>query len=402
MLSSKFIKFMKALNSGKVENLSCVVNLGRVGLRMAEEYSTRFDLLEIEQCLFLSQFQTPALEKSEKHLLQLIKKHDPIFSLMEYYDNYPYSYSDINYFFKGCLKSGVEISIKAVNPVTKNNYFKTLLKLEKSLKLYKFFMPWLDKKYKINEILKDLEKHSLEKFNLINEIRFTKNMEECLLQYKKFSFLKRVRFPKIYSYLSSNNMVVSEFIYGDYFYDLLRYKQLQYKDVLDLIRIQLFFMLKVGVFYNNLHSGNLIMNDEKKIYFLDCNTISILIPELRTNIFAILEAIIEKDFERLAHCFNNMSLEKLSKETINKLTIDLKHSFSNDLAQSNGYIIKFMKLFKIASNHGIIFDNAIFSIFKSFIYFNKLIEKTKGKNTDFENDFKIILMELKEIIKKKK
>lgn len=402
MLSSKFIKFMKALNSGKVENLSCVVNLGRVGLRMAEEYSTRFDLLEIEQCLFLSQFQTPAIEKSEKHLLQLIKKHDPIFSLMEYYDNYPYSYSDINYFFKGCLKSGVEISIKAVNLVTKHNYFKTLLKLEKSLKLYNFFMPWLDKKYKVNEILKDLEKHSLEKFNLINEIRFTKNMEEYLSQYKKFSFLKRVRFPKIYSYLSSNNTVVSEFIYGDYFYDLLHCKQLQYKDVLDLIKIQLFFMLKVGVFYNNLHSGNLIMNDEKKIYFLDCNAISILIPELRVNLLAILEAITEGDFEKLAHSFNNMSQEKLSKETIDKLIINLKYSFSTDLIQSNGYIIKFMKLFKVASNHGVIFDNAIFSIFKSFIYFNKLIEKTKSKNTSFENDFKIILTELKEIIKKNK
>ena len=116
MLSSKFINFMKAINSGRLEKLSCVVELGRVGVRMAEEYSTRFDLLDVEQCLYLSEFQTPQLEKAEKHLLNLVKKNDPLFSLLEYYDNYPYSYSDINYFFKGCLKSGVEISIKAVNP----------------------------------------------------------------------------------------------------------------------------------------------------------------------------------------------------------------------------------------------------------------------------------------------
>ena len=96
MLSFKFIKFMKALKSGRAEKLSCVTDLGRVGIYIAEEYSTRFDLLNIEQCLFLSEFQTTHLEKEEKHLLNLVKKDDPLFSLLEYYDNYPYSYSDIN------------------------------------------------------------------------------------------------------------------------------------------------------------------------------------------------------------------------------------------------------------------------------------------------------------------
>jgi ubiquinone biosynthesis protein len=402
MFPSKFIKFMKALNSGKVENLTCVVDLGRAGLRIAEEYSTRFDLLDIEQCLYLSEFQTPTLEKAEKHLLNLIKKNDPLFSLMEYYDNYPYSYSDINYLFKGCLKSGVEISIKAVNPVAKNTYFKRLHKLEQSLKYHSFFMPWLKKKYKIDEILKDLEEHSKEKFSLGNEIRFTKSMEEHLNRHQDIHFLKRVRFPKIYAYLSSDDKVVTEYVYGSYFYELLAYRRLAYKDVLDLIRIQLFFMLKVGVFHNNLHSGNLILSDEGNIHFLDCNTVSVLETETRESIFEVLKSIAKRNFGELAYQINKLSLVKLSEEALENLIADIKFCFSTNTIQNNTLIIKLMKIFRVASNNGIVFNKDVYPIFKSFIYFDKLVEKTRNKNHPFIEDFEKILEELEEIIKNNK
>lgn len=398
MLSYKFINFMKALNSGKVENLNCVVELGRVGIRMAEEYSTRFDLLNVEQCLFLSEFQTPKLEKAEKHLLNLVKKNDPLFSLMEYYDNYPYAYSDINYFFKGCLKSGVEISIKAVNPVAKNHYFKRIHKLEKALKIYTFFMPWLNKKYKVDEILDELKKHSKEKFNLGNEIRATKNMVEYLDRYSDIGFLKRVRFPKIYAYFSSDDMVVTEYVYGTYFYELLNYRKLAYKDVLDLVRIQLFFMLKIGVFHNNIHSGNLILGDDGTIHFLDCNAISVLKTGTRESIFNILKAITNKNFGEVTYQINKLSQNKLSEEVLEKLTHDIQFDFSTNSTVNNTLIKKIMKIFKVATDNGVILDEDIFPIFKSLIYLDKLVEKTKNKSILFIDDFKKILEELNSII----
>lgn len=398
MLSSKFIKFMKAINSENLDRLSCVVELGRVGVRMAEEYSTRFDLLEIEQCLYLSEFQTPQIEKAEKHLLNLVKKNDPLFSLLEYYDNYPYAYSDINYFFKGCLKSGVEISIKAVNLSAKNNYFKRLYKLEKSLRYQRFLRPWLNKKYRVEEIITDLEERSKQKFNLGNEIRFTKSMSEYLEKYQKVKFLKRVRFPKIYTYLSSDDMVVGEYVYGSYFYELLQYNRLTYRDVLDLVRTQLFFMLKVGVFHNNLHSGNLILSDEGNIHFLDCNTISILRTQTREGIFKILKYISKGEFQKTAEIFNEISESKISNEKIEKLAKEIEHIISINPTHNNSFIKKLMNIFKEASNFGVRFDKDIFSTFKSFIYLDKIVTKTKGKNKVFKEDFIKILEELDEYI----
>lgn len=394
MLSFKFIKFMKALKSGRAEKLSCVTDLGRVGIYIAEEYSTRFDLLNIEQCLFLSEFQTTHLEKEEKHLLNLVKKDDPLFSLLEYYDNYPYAYSDINCFFKGCLKSGVEISIKAVNPVSKNNCFKKLNKIEKTLKYQKYLRPWINKEYKIEEILTDLKERIDRKFVLGNEIRYTKNLIEYLDKYKEIKFLKRIKFPKIYAYLSSDDKVVTEFVYGSYFYELLQYNRLSYKDVLDLIRTQLFFILKVGVFHNNLHSGNLILSDEGNIHFLDCNTISILTTQTKEGLFKLLKYALKRDFRKVTEIFNDISKEKISQEQLEYLVRDMEQIFNSSYPTNNTLVRKLMEMFRLVSSYGVVFEKDIFTAFKSLIYLEKISMKTIGKNGDFREDLMRILEEI--------
>lgn len=399
MLSSKFIKFMRALRNGENEKLSSILELGRVGVRIAEEYSTRFDLLDVNQCLYLSEFQTPQLERAEKHLLNLVKTKDPLFSLMEYYDNYPYSYSDISCIFKGCLKSGVEISIKGINPTAKSAYFKNLHKLESSLKHRKLFMPWLNQKYKVNEILNNLEEYSLEKFSLRNEIRFTKIMQESLDIYKDLEFLKRVRVPKIYAYLSSDNLIVTEYIYGTYFHELLNYRRLAYKDVLDLIKIQLFFIFKIGIFHNNLHSGNLILSDEGKIHFLDCNTISTLKSDLRIVLHHILKSLIKKNYKEVALSFNSISSVKFDEGELEKLEEAIAQAYDSEVSNKNPLVGKIMEVFRVVANSGIVFDGEIYPIFKSFIYLEKLVEKTKDKNTIFSEDFIRILDELESVIK---
>lgn len=396
MLSSKLIKFMKALKSRKIEKLSSIIELERIGVYIAEEYSTRFDLLNVEQCLFLSEFQTTHLDKEEKHLLNLVKMDDPLFSLLEYYDNYPYSYSDINYFFKGCLKSGVEISIKAVNPLAKNNCFKKLTKLEKTLKYQKFLRPWIERDYKIEEILVDLKERIDQKFVLGNEIRYTKNMIEYLEEYQDIKFLKRIRFPKIYAYLSSDEKVVTEFVYGSYFYELLQYNRLSYKDVLDLIRTQLFFMLNIGVFHNNLHSGNLILSDDGNIHFLDCNTISILTTETKEGLFKLLKYLLKSDFKKSGEIFNSISKKKISDDELVYMVKDMEDIMNETYPTNNTVVRKMMEIFRLVTIYGAVFEKDVFSVFKSLIYLEKIGMKTIRKSDDFKSDLLKIVEEIEE------
>lgn len=394
MLSTVFIRFVRSFNNKNNNSLDCILDLGRLGLRIADEYSTRFDLLDINKCIYLSNFQTPALEKAEKHLLNLVPIDDPLFSLMEYYDNYPYSYSDINYLFKGCLKSGVEITIKAVNPSAKKIFLKNLSNLRNKIKYYNFFFPWMEKKYKINEVIDSLEINNCNKFDLIKEIKSTKILQEYLDIYKGCLNLHRLKFPKIYSYLSSESKIVSEYVYGNYFYELLAYNKLAYRDVLDLIKIQLFFILNVGVYHNNLHSGNLILSDEGEFHFLDCNTIAYVSTEKRILFFKLLKSICKEKYEEVARIINS-----ISEKTIDDKQLEI---FSNKILSifncNSTLIAKLMKCFKLGYFYGMSFDLEVFSIFKSFLYLDKLVNATKRKSCYFEEDLLKILDEIEPFI----
>lgn len=399
MLSTKFIKFIKSFKCKNNSDLDCIVYLERLGIRIAQEYSTRFDLLSIDKCLYLTEFQTPVLEKAEKHLLNLVPKFDPLFSLMEYYDNYPYSYSDINYSFKGCLKSGVEISIKAVNKTAKNNYFKKVNALRKKLKYFSFFFPWMEKEYKIKEIIDEVEKNSLEKLTLSNEINFTDNLKEYLKPYQQKLQLEKIKFPKIYAYLSSENMVVSEYIYGTYFYDLITSKSLSYKNAMLLVKAQLFFILKIGIFYNNLHSGNLMIDENENIYYLDCNIVSNISLNTRLQLLKLFKAICLRNFPYASVILNELSEISLTTLDLEKLSTIIKEIFTNEkLLYQEVFFIKIMKSFREASKLGMIFPQEIFPVFKSLIYLDSILFVSKNKNSKIKSDILSILNEIEMII----
>ena len=148
MLLLNFIKLVSSFHSKKFPNPDIITKLGILGIRIAQEYSSRFDVIDIEKCIYLSKFQTSDTEKEDRHLLTLLPKKSPLLSQMEYYDNDSYSYSDINYLFKGCLKNGIEITIKAVNENAKKNFTKKVNSLEKELKFFSWFYPKFNKKYK--------------------------------------------------------------------------------------------------------------------------------------------------------------------------------------------------------------------------------------------------------------
>ena len=172
-----------------------------------------------------------------------------------------------------------------------------------------------------------------------------------------------------------------------------------YKDVLDLIRAQLFFILKVGIFHNNLHSGNLILSDEGNIYFLDCNSLGVLKTQTREGLFKILKFTLKEEFKEVAITLNEISEKKFTIEEIETLAKKIEDIYSINYTTNNTFIRKLMEIFKVANNFGIVYDKDIFSAFKSFIYLDKMVNKTKDKNSIFKDDLLRVLDEIEEFIK---
>lgn len=396
MLLLNFIKLISSFHSKKLPNPNIITKLGILGIRIAQEYSSRFDVIDIEKCIYLSKFQTSDTEKEDRHLLTLLPKKSPLLSQMEYYDNDSYSYSDINYLFKGCLKNGIEITIKAVNENAKKSFTKKVDSLEKELKFLSWLYPRFNKKYKTVEIIENLKNVTEQKLNLNNEIKSTELLKDYLSQYSTYKGFARLRFPSIYAYLTSDIMLVSQYTYGTYFYQMLENRRLSYKDVLEVMRIQLFFILKIGTFHNNLHMGNIILGSDGFIYFQDCNVLSSVSDETRINLFKVLSAVSKYDYSEISKILNNMSEVKIQPEKMNVLSVEINNIFKNSkesYLQKDSMSKNIMHSFKAGIKYGMTFSNEIYPVIKSFIYLENMALKVKPK-TYFAEDISKILTEI--------
>lgn len=396
MLLLNFIKLVSSFHSKKFPNPDIITKLGILGIRIAQEYSSRFDVIDIEKCIYLSKFQTSDTEKEDRHLLTLLPKKSPLLSQMEYYDNDSYSYSDINYLFKGCLKNGIEITIKAVNENAKKNFTKKVNSLEKELKFFSWFYPKFNKKYKTVEIIENLKKVTEQKLNLNNEIKSTELLKDYLAQYSDYKGFARLKFPSIYAYLTSDIMLVSKYTYGTYFYQMLENRRLSYKDVLEVIRIQLFFILKIGTFHSNLHLGNIILGSDGFIYFQDCNVLSSVNDETKENLFKLLSVISKYDYSEIPNILNNMSDVKIEAEKMNLVSVEINNIFKNSkgsFLQKDSIVKNIMYFFKSGIKNGMVFSNDIYPVIKSLIYLENMALKVKPK-TYFAEDISKILTEI--------
>ena len=396
MLLLNFIKLVSSFHSKKFPNPDIITKLGILGIRIAQEYSSRFDVIDIEKCIYLSKFQTSDTEKEDRHLLTLLPKKSPLLSQMEYYDNDSYSYSDINYLFKGCLKNGIEITIKAVNENAKKNFTKKVNSLEKELKFFSWFYPKFNKKYKTVEIIENLKKVTEQKLNLNNEIKSTELLKDYLAQYSDYKGFARLKFPSIYAYLTSDIMLVSKYTYGTYFYQMLENRRLSYKDVLEVIRIQLFFILKIGTFHSNLHLGNIILGSDGFIYFQDCNVLSSVNDETKENLFKLLSVISKYDYSEIPNILNNMSDVKIEAEKMNLVSLEINNIFKNSkgsFLQKDRIVKNIMYSFKSGIKNGMVFSNDIYPVIKSLIYLENMALKVKPK-TYFAEDISKILTEI--------
>ncbi len=80
MLSVNFLRMLSSFNSIKGIDPKRIIKLGILGIRLAQKYSSRIDMLDVENCFYLSDFNTSDVQKEDEHLLRLLPKHHPILS----------------------------------------------------------------------------------------------------------------------------------------------------------------------------------------------------------------------------------------------------------------------------------------------------------------------------------
>jgi ubiquinone biosynthesis protein len=190
-----------------------------------------------------------------------------------------------------------EVAIKVVNKSFYEDLKIDILIITiiaKILNNFKFF-----NNIDVIEICESVTKSILNEFNLNEEIKNYKKLKHNLCFDSKFDL------PNVIEELSSNEIVVMEWIDG---FTLSKIHLLENnhinksflaKQVINLYCLQVY---RDGFFHSDMHPGNLIYNQSNdKIYLIDCGNVSYLSKKDRISVAKILYFFLHKQYKKVVN-----------------------------------------------------------------------------------------------------
>ena len=187
-------------------------------------------------------------------------------------DKEPFAAASISQVYRGTLITGEKVILK----VKRSNIQKII---ESDLALIRDLIFFLEKKYErlqklfISEIEKSFENSILKELSLINEFQ---NIERFR---RNFKDSKDVYVPKTYADYCNNNILCMEFIDGFKITDVeqLRKNKIEPKKVIEKgFDIYLKQLLEDGFFHADPHPGNIFIQENGLIVFIDFGSMGIL------------------------------------------------------------------------------------------------------------------------------
>ncbi|MGL6064633.1 MAG: AarF/UbiB family protein [Fusobacteriaceae bacterium] len=390
MNSLNYFYLIRSFKKNKFPKIETIRSMGLMGIRIAQEYSRRIDILSEEMCYYLMDIRSSLIPIAPKHFLTLIPRESNLLHILEYFDNDPFIYSFINQVYRGCLKNGLDVSIKVIDPRAKNIFMKDLNLAKKRSKLLSKIAPILSKRFLTEDIINNIEMNNLKKLSFSSELSSTNYLYETKEKYAQEYNLEKLNFPNIYPNYSTPEYLVGDYIQGESVKELLENNFMNYQNVLEIIRLHFFYIFILGKFHSDIHAGNILINEENHIYFIDCNSLTEIDDKFRITFFKFLEALTNQEYNKAGKFISELSLIKvLDDKFLAKIEILFRNSKELSMKKIN-ISKKIMSAFKLGTSYGMTFDENLFSVLKALVRLEYIAFKTNPKAI-FIKDLKVIL-----------
>jgi len=362
-------------------DLERIQRLGLLAIKIGQVHALRADFLDSEKCAHLAKLYRAATILPVEESRSLIKKHlspDALSAFSEI--NYePLASASVGQVHRARLNGGRSVVIKVIKENFKKNFSRDVQNVRSFFKFIIFFYPKLAKVGDPIGILEHIEEYTTNELDLRNEIRGQKILKEIYEANKNKFDLSDLDFINIYEELSGENAMVSDYIEGKTFDELLEKGELDYADLLKLFFIHGFYMFIVGTFHGDIHPGNVILNNGK-ISFIDTAAISHVGEKIRKGLFSFFESLSAYDYPRCAYYLNRMAEIEISGErfeNFEKKFIELYRNFSRKTVSEVSLTRQMMETIKLGVNSGMKFERGMFGIIKSLMYMDGMVLKCK-------------------------
>jgi ubiquinone biosynthesis protein len=381
-----WIQFGRLIHSiygrgGKLPDLDWIQDLGLLAVKLGQVHALRIDFLDREKCEHLARlYRRNATLASEDFLGLLRASAVPgFFDHFEYIEPVALASASVGQVHRARLKVGGDVVIKAIKKNVRAQFIADVASLKRLFRLATFLYPKLRQVGDPVGILGDIEEYTLSELDLRHEVAGQKTLRAIYEQHRNTFDLSRLAFARVHEPLCNENVMVSEFIPGCSFDELLETGELGYDRLLELFHIHGFYMFCVGTFHGDMHPGNVLLAGEK-LCFIDTGYIGQVGPKIRRGLFEFFAALSEYDYPRCAAALNRMSKRELAGpafDTFRGRMLELYADFTGTTVAQVSLTRKMMQTIKLGVHSGMTFEKGIFAIIRSLMYLDGMVLRCK-------------------------
>jgi ubiquinone biosynthesis protein len=373
-----FLRLINTIYGKNLPDLPFIESLGLLAVKIGQTYALRFDFLPEENCRHLAQLYrhtdslTPASFK--KLLESTVDKrwYEAFLSI----DETALASASVGQVHRAILKNGDPVVVKVIKRDFIESFIRDVQSLRSMLRTILFFYPKLAKVADPMGILDTIEQGTVDEIDLRKEAAGQKILRQIAAEHAARFDLSRLVFPRIYSELSGERHMVSEFIAGETFDELLTKGKLPYEELLDLFHVHGFFVFCVGTFHGDIHPGNIIRTPEGRLAFIDTGAISVVGIKMRLGLFRFFDALSAYNYAACAQNLNAMAdrgLEGGAYARFRDRFLALYADFTNATVSQVSLTKRMMETIKLGVNSGMVFEKGMYPIIKSLMYLDGMV-----------------------------
>jgi ubiquinone biosynthesis protein len=282
-----------------------IQEMGPTFVKFGQIMSTRRELLSpelIEELKLLTDKVDPSpFEKVQPTIEEYCGNIDETFV---YLNKRPFVAASLSQVHHGKLRDGTVVVLKVQRPGIKEQ-------IETDLRILKAIADRAERTstdlqiFNFPSMIVDFARQ------IMSELDFTRDGKNAELIAKNMKDFERVRIPKIYWQYTGSRLLVMEYMKGVRIdrVDLIEKLGVDPKDIAQLgFKAYMKQIFEDGFFHANPHPGNLLVNPQGELVFLDFGLIGVLRPEKRDILLKMLVAIVDKDVDDLIEVFDSLGI----------------------------------------------------------------------------------------------
>lgn len=362
---------------GRLPDLDWIQGLGLLAVKLGQVHALRIDFLEREKCEHLARLyrRNAALPAADFQGLLRTGAVPGFLGHFEQIEDTALASASVGQVHRARLKGGREVVVKAIKRDVRERFRADVASLRRLFRLAALVYPKLRRVGDPVGILGDIEEYTLSELDLRHEVAGQAELRAIHARHRDTFDLSRLCFAGVHEALCNEHVMVTDFVAGRTFDELLEAGELGYDSLLELFHIHGFCMFCVGTFHGDMHPGNVLLAGDR-LCFIDTGYIGHVGPKIRRGLFDFFAALSAGDYPRCAAALNRMSERELAGAAFDGFRgrfIDLYADFAGATVAQISLTRKMMETIRLGVHSGMTFEKGIFAIIRSLMYLDGMV-----------------------------